>query len=140
MVQPALLPGLLHEADLFLSASVSETQCVAMAEAIASGLPVVAVRDEAFAGMLVDSRNGLIVPGDAPAFAAGVCTLLSDPARRRQFGAQSLELSRSFSIEAQALSLVQLYREVIREKSTARRKRRFLSIRPRGSTFERKTR
>jgi 1,2-diacylglycerol 3-alpha-glucosyltransferase len=123
MVDQASLPGLLHEADLFLSASTTETQCIAMVEAIAAGLPVVALWDEAFNGMLVEGLNGLCAPRDPAAFADAVCTLLADPERLRAFGRKSVELSRKFSIEAQTAALVDLYRETILEKTALQRKR-----------------
>ncbi len=126
MVERADLPDLLHEADLFLSASTSETQCVAMAEAIAAGLPVVAVADKAFAGMFANGINGLVAPNNAQDFGAAVCYLLTDPEDLQQFGRNSLELSRNFSVESQAAALVALYREAITEKSTLRRKRRLI--------------
>jgi len=123
MVDRPALPGLLREANLFLSASTTETQCVAMVEAIASELPVVALWDAAFTGMLVDGLNGLCAPRDTTIFADLVCSLLADPQRLLAFGKNSLELSRKFSIEAQVTALLALYRETIREKSDAQLKR-----------------
>jgi 1,2-diacylglycerol 3-alpha-glucosyltransferase len=135
MVDQASLPGLLREADLFLSASTSETQCIAMVEAIAAGLPVVALWDEAFHGMLVEGLNGLCAPRDPIAFADAVCTLLADPDRLRAFGRKSMELSYKFSIAAQTAALVAMYRETILEKTAMQRKRIFiLNALPR-STF-----
>ena len=133
MVARADLPNLLHEADLFLSASTSETQCVAMAEAIAASLPVVAVADKAFAGMFAEDVNGLSAPRDPAGFAAVVCNLLTDDEKLQQFGRNSLELSRKFSVDSQAAALVDLYREAILEKSTPRRKRVFLPNALRGA-------
>jgi glycosyltransferase involved in cell wall biosynthesis len=137
MVARADLPDLLHEADLFLSASTSETQCVAMAEAIAASLPIVAVADKAFAGMFTNGVNGLAAPNDAQGFGAVVCNLLADPEKLRQFGRNSLELSHNFSVETQAAALVELYREAILEKSTLRHKRRFIPNPLTRSIFER---
>jgi len=137
MVARADLPGLLHEADLFLSASTSETQCIAMAEAIAASLPIVAVPDKAFAGMFANGVNGLAAPNEAQGFGAAVCNLLADPEKLGQFGRNSSELSRNFSIETQAAALVELYREAILEKSTLRHKRRFIPNLLTRSTFER---
>ncbi len=111
MVNRADLPDLLHEANLFLSTSTSETQGVAMVEAIASGLPVVAVWDEAFEDILVDGVNGRIAPREAGAFSRTVADLLADSAARQTFSRNSVELSRKFSIEAEIESLVKLYTE-----------------------------
>jgi 1,2-diacylglycerol 3-alpha-glucosyltransferase len=107
------LTDLLHDADLFLSASTTETQCLAMVEAIASGLPVVAVWDDAFEGILVDEVNGFATDLDAEAFSAAAARLLNDSALRRTFSRNSSELSRKFSIESQVSALAELYAESI---------------------------
>ncbi len=138
MIQREALPDLLHEADLFVTSSTSETQCVAMAEAIAASLPIVAVSDRAFTGMFANGVNGYVAPQDAVGFAAVVCNLLLDAPMLHKFGKNSLALSHNFSIEAQAAALVALYREAIAEKA-ARRRARLLTIRKSftRSTFKR---
>jgi 1,2-diacylglycerol 3-alpha-glucosyltransferase len=113
MLSRAELPDLLHDSDLFLSASTSETQCLALVEAIAAGLPVVALHDDAFEGILMDGVNGRVVSRDVELFSQVVCELLADHATRQAFGRNSVELSRKFSVDIQIDSLVKLYREAI---------------------------
>ena len=60
------------ESDLFVLPSHVETFAVALVEALAAGLPVVAT-DVGVASEVVDERAGIIVPaGDADALAAGI--------------------------------------------------------------------
>lgn len=113
MVKRSDLPDLLHDANLFLSASTSETQCLAMVEAIAAGLPVAAVWDEAFEGILADGVNGRTAPREAEVFGRVVTSLLADPATLSEYGQASQKLSRKFSVEAQAAAMVDLYRDAL---------------------------
>jgi len=107
------LPDVLHDATVFLSASTTETQGIAMLEGVAAGLPVVAVADDAFEGFFEDGGNGYIVPLDVDVFAQKLSDLLSDPSAMQRFRQRSLELSDQFSIENQVCALEKLYIEAI---------------------------
>jgi 1,2-diacylglycerol 3-alpha-glucosyltransferase len=128
MVDRADLPGVMHDASLFLSASTTEVHPISVIEAIASGLPIVAVQDEAFEGMILEGENGHMTPLDVHSFTETVAGLLSDPARIERYGNRSAEISRKFSIEGQVQALESLYMEAIlqnwRGKGVARLLRR----------------
>jgi glycosyltransferase involved in cell wall biosynthesis len=113
MVNRADLPDLLHEAVMFLSASATEVHPISMIEAIAAGLPIVVVQDEAYEGMVEDGVNGRLVPPDLEAFSNAVSGLLANRAQLETFGRRSEELSDKFSIETQVNSLINLYTESI---------------------------
>ena len=113
MVNRADLPDLLHDATVFLSASTTEVHPISVIEAIASGLPMVAVQDEAFEGMILENENGRLTPLDVGAFSDALVKLLSDPEKLVQYGTRSTELSEKFSIEGQVRSLEHLYMEAI---------------------------
>ena len=51
-----------HLAEVFVFASTTETQGLVIGEALASGLPVVAVRDPAVADFVEDGKTGFLVP------------------------------------------------------------------------------
>ena len=84
-----------------------------MIEAIASGLPFVAVQDEAFEGMLEEGQNGYAVSLDVKKYADTLADLLPDRERLKHFSQHSLELSEKYSIETQVKSLEKLYMEAI---------------------------
>lgn len=113
MVKRVDLPDLLHDATIFLSASITEVHPVSIIEAIASGLPLVAVQDEAFEGMIVENENGYLTPMNVDVFSDTLVKLLSDPEKLVRYGKRSLELSEKFSIEAQVKTLENLYFEAI---------------------------
>lgn len=113
MVSREELPDLLHDATIFLSASTTEVHPISVIEAIASGLPLVAVQDDAFEGMIVENENGHLTPLDVGAFSDTLVKLLSEPEKISSYGKRSTELSEKFSIEGQVRALENLYIEAI---------------------------
>ncbi len=113
MINRADLPDLLHDADVFLSASTTEVHPISVIEAIACGLPFVAVQDEAFEGMLEDGQNGYALPLDVNQYADALAGLALDRKRLTRFGQHSRALSEKYSIEAQVKELEKLYMEAI---------------------------
>ena len=78
----------LKAADLCLWPAINEAYGMALLEAQASGLPVVAGAGAGVGAIIVPEVTGLLVPpGDPSAFAAAVERLLRDPARRVAMGA-----------------------------------------------------
>ena len=82
----AMVRHLAH-ADLCVWPAVNEAFGMALLEAQASGLPVVAGASGGVAGVVTPERTGLLVaPGNAASFAAAVRRLLVDHDLRRRFG------------------------------------------------------
>jgi len=113
MVNRAELPDLLHDADIFLSASTTEVHPISVIEAIAAGLPLLAVQDEAFEGMIVENENGHLTPLNVDVFSDTLSRLLADPEKLKRYGKRSAELSEKFSIDGQVKALENLYFEAI---------------------------
>ncbi len=106
------LPELYRLSDLFISASITEAQGVVMIEAIAAGLPVVAAKDEAFDGILVDGKNCYVVSLNMDDFVAAMQRVLGDPDQRSAMSAASHEISREFAIERHVEQVAQLYTDL----------------------------
>lgn len=82
--------------DLFVSASRSEAFGMAMVEAMACGVPVVATATEGAKEIIEHGSDGLLVPvGDAAALADAVASLLADDARRQSLGAHARASARA---------------------------------------------
>lgn len=78
----------LAEADLFVWPAVNEAFGMALLEAQASGLAVVAGASGGVAGIVVTGETGLLVPpDDVPSFAAAVRRLILDGETRAAMGA-----------------------------------------------------
>jgi glycosyltransferase involved in cell wall biosynthesis len=88
---PEQMPETLAAADLFAWPAINEAWGMAILEAQAAGLPVVAGRSGGVPVLVADERTGLLAnPGDAAGLAAGVAALLDDPGRRRKLSSAAL--------------------------------------------------
>ena len=75
-------------ADLFVLPTLADCSPLAILEAMAAGLPVVASDVGAIAEQVVDGETGLLVPpGDGRALARAIDSLVDDPGRLRAYGA-----------------------------------------------------
>ena len=100
-------------ADVFVFASRTETQGLVLLEAMAAGLPVVALAEMGTVDIL-GARHGALVPDDNPAlFAQSVTRILRDPDLRRHLGREGREYAAEWSEDALAGRLADLYRRVV---------------------------
>jgi 1,2-diacylglycerol 3-alpha-glucosyltransferase len=99
--------------DAFFFASTSETQGLVLAEAMASGLPVVAVDDLAVADAVADGVNGFLVPERAEDLAAAADRVLGDPEMRARMSAESLKRADALCIDRMAEKLAGVYTDLI---------------------------
>jgi L-malate glycosyltransferase len=98
--------------DVFVLASNNEGLPVAVMEALALGLPIVAT---AVGGLpeAVDDRNGVLVPARDPAVLADALdALAADPDRRARLGAGARERRTEFAVDRTVLRLDDLYRDL----------------------------
>jgi glycosyltransferase involved in cell wall biosynthesis len=101
------LPRLLAGCDLLAWPAVNEAYGMALLEAQAAGLPVVAGRSGGVQDLVDGGETGLLSDaGDTTAFTANLAALLVDPERRQQLGRSALaKVARDHSLEQAAKSL-----------------------------------
>jgi len=81
------VPAVLADLDVFALSSDFEGMCLAVAEAMAAGKPVVSTAVGGVRQSVVPGETGILVePGDAAGLAEGILSLLRDPARARAMG------------------------------------------------------
>lgn len=97
--------------DLFLHPSRSEGQGIAVLEAMAAGLPVVASQAGGLKELVVQKVTGLLVPvEDSKALAGAIIWLIQAPARRVSLGeAGYLRAKEKFSLELTESKLIKFY-------------------------------
>lgn len=103
-----------HAMDLFVFASKSETQGMVLTEAMASGLPVIAIDAPGAREVVVDSENGILLPGNASehVFSETVRNAISDPERLGCWSETALKTALQFDRRKCAEKLLRLYQEV----------------------------
>ncbi len=118
------LQALYRAADAFVFASATETQGLVLVEALALGLPVVALAEMGTRDVVREGEGCLIAPNNPPGFAARVLELLEHPHEARQLAAQAVIAAEAWQEEHVAERLVAFYQESIdRGESAPVRKR-----------------
>ncbi len=108
------LPAVLRAFDVFAFPSLNEGMGIALLEAMAAGLPIVASSVGGIPEVLGRGEAGLLVEaGSAAALAEGLERLLLDPALRARASNAAKERARRYSVEAMLTRIEILYRELL---------------------------
>ncbi len=99
-------------ADLFVFASKTETQGLVLMEAMAAGLPAVAVRAMGVTDVVFDGETGVLVPEDEQSFVQAVLELLQDPQRRKRLGENARARARQMSIQHSVAKLLDIFAQL----------------------------
>lgn len=110
------VPTYLKAADLFSFASVTETQGLATLEAMAAGLPVVAVAASGTQDIVDDGVQGLLVQNDPGDLAKGIVRLVEKPSLMSRFKSAALRKSRAFDNKRLARKMLTVYEQAIQDK------------------------
>jgi glycosyltransferase involved in cell wall biosynthesis len=117
------LPQALNAADVLVLPSVGEAFGLALVEAMACGLPVIACASHGPAAILRDGESGwLVPPDDEQALAAALIEAASQALERRWRGqSAAAEAGRRYGCAAIAARVASVYQEVVaqREKGGA---------------------
>jgi len=114
-IEPAALSAAYQCADLFASASDTETFGLTFVEAMHMGVPAVGVRRLGAKEVIRDRRTGILVePGDAAALAKAMEQLLENKKLRQRMGAEGRRSSEEYSIERSVKRMMKLYRSLVK--------------------------
>lgn len=107
------LDPLYQASDLFLFPSKTETQGLAVGEALAAGLPCVVVNAGGAPEAIRDGVDGFLVEDRAEAMAARALALLSDPLLHRRLSEEARRGAASRVPEAVGSRIIGIYEELI---------------------------
>ena len=107
-----LVPNYEVAADAFVTASVSEVHPLVLLEAMAVGLPIVAIETPALSDV-VGQRSGLLAPLDsASGLSKSMVRLAKDPELRSRLAAGARQAAGAYSLENTADRLLRRYAEL----------------------------
>jgi 1,2-diacylglycerol 3-alpha-glucosyltransferase len=114
------IPTYLKAADMFSFASVTETQGLVTIEAMAAGLPVVAVDGSGTHDIVDHGKNGFLVENDPNALASAIGEMLSGPQQMKQFSAAALKKAKRFDLNRLGKQMIKVYEQAIQDKKDNR--------------------
>ncbi len=103
------IPDYLGLGDLFVFASTSETQGMVILEAMAAGLPVVAVNASGVDAFVQNRRTGVLTEEDVEVWTDAVHALLVNRTERQAMSRAALEEARQHSVEQFSANVAKVY-------------------------------
>lgn len=108
---------LLQGSDVFALPSYSENFGIAVAEALAAGLPVVITPDIQISPAIQKAAAGLIVPGQSSDWVSALSKMLTSSELRQKMGQNGKQLAQEqYSWPQISLKLAQTYQEILSQK------------------------
>ena len=103
--------------DVFAFASLSETQGMVLTEAMAAGVPVVAIDAPGVREVVESGRNGICLPEEDQVMFVGALREIADMpgGERERLSEGALATAREFSMKTTARQLIQVYEGLVGE-------------------------
>lgn len=125
-VENEKMPQVYKSADIFVFPSVSEVHPMVTIEAALSGLPLIVAKDDAYKGVVVNNRNGFLLPLKQDLFVEKIVFLLKNPEKLKSFGGNSLQIvKRNFNSGQSVRKLILFYQRVIKTYKPPSQLKRF---------------
>jgi glycosyltransferase involved in cell wall biosynthesis len=108
-----------YAADLFVFASLTETQGIVLTEAMACGTPAVAISALGVIDIMESGKGGFLVREDVEEFTDVVLQLLRNRQLYEKKSREALENAKLWSLEAGVSKLLGFYRELLESRAHA---------------------
>jgi glycosyltransferase involved in cell wall biosynthesis len=116
LVKPEQIPDYLAAADLFVMTSTTEVKPLAQLEALAAGVPIVAVTAAGANDTIVHDQNGLLVPEDPVKFGAAAADLIFNEIKHRSFRKAAAQTADDYSYPKIASQYLELFEKSIEKR------------------------
>jgi glycosyltransferase involved in cell wall biosynthesis len=122
-VPVAEVPNYMAAGDLFVTASVTEVHPLTVIEAMAAGLPVIALSSPGIVDTVESGKTGLLTTRPDGGLAAAMVGLALNPAQRAQMSTAARADSHRYDISRTVEVTLQLYEQLRTERPDLRRKK-----------------
>ena len=110
------IPYFYNTSDIFIFSSLSETQGLVFVEAMASGLPVVAIEASGSKDVIINKESGFLTSDDIDDFNQKVLELIDGENLRKKMSEKAKNRAKYFSIENSTRKMLALYEKAIEQK------------------------
>ena len=110
------IPSFYNASNIFLFSSLSEVQPTIFTEAMASGLPIVAIKAIGSEDVITNGENGFLVSNNVDDFSQKVLKLIDNENLRKKMSEKAKNRARYFSIENSTRKMLSLYERAISQK------------------------
>ncbi len=118
-VAPDRIPAYYSLGDIFVFASTAETQGMVILEAMASGMPVVAIRASGIDDFVVDGVTGFKTIHHTEAWAEKVQLLLEDDVLRDDLSRQAVSMADRYRVDEFGRKMERVYAHVLTHRKKA---------------------
>lgn len=117
-------------AYLFVTASLTETFGIVIIEALASGIPVLAVKAPGIVDIITDGVEGILVENEVGQFAEALEKVVKNPQLREVLSQGALKTSAQYDIDTISERMLNLYQEIIEQEKSRNSKKTLSRIMP----------
>lgn len=113
--------NVLAAADVFITASISEVHPLTVIEAMAAGLPTIAIESPGISDTVIPGRTGILTQS-YHALSAAIVGMVSVPGRVQEMSQSAKQASQQYDIQQTIQQTIDLYHRLSQERPDLRRK------------------
>jgi len=114
-VNPKEVPQYYKAADVFVFASKTDTQALVLPEAMAAGIPIVALNFPGPKDIITNGVNGFLTKDSLKEFSQKIRGLLDDEKKRKKIALNGQKTAKKYSIPVISKKLVVIYQKTIED-------------------------
>ena len=110
IVDRKLIPEIYKSVHLFLTTSMSEVMPISILEALASGIPTIALKNSGLEEIVIDNKTGFLCDKNPRKIAEKIKEILSSPKGYSNLSLNTYEYAQNFTAKKTAKKLIKLYK------------------------------